>query len=50
MGESGLPSVFDGHLSGIQLHRLVTSKDPGPEEPALSSAQRGGVYLGLPME
>ncbi|CAB1075551.1 hypothetical protein D1AOALGA4SA_3370 [Olavius algarvensis Delta 1 endosymbiont] len=26
------------------------SKDPGPEDPALSSPQRGGVYLGLQME
>ncbi|CAB1075480.1 hypothetical protein D1AOALGA4SA_3300 [Olavius algarvensis Delta 1 endosymbiont] len=25
-------------------------KDPGPEDPALSSPQRGGVYLGLQME
>ncbi|CAB1074529.1 hypothetical protein D1AOALGA4SA_2348 [Olavius algarvensis Delta 1 endosymbiont] len=27
-----------------------SSKDPGPEDPALSSPQRGGVYLGLQME
>ncbi|CAB1080630.1 Catalase-peroxidase KatG (EC [Olavius algarvensis Delta 1 endosymbiont] len=26
------------------------SKDPGPEDPALISPQRGGVYLRLPME
>ncbi|CAB1085560.1 hypothetical protein D1AOALGA4SA_13047 [Olavius algarvensis Delta 1 endosymbiont] len=26
------------------------SKDPGPEDPALNSPQRGGVYLRLPME
>ncbi|CAB1068633.1 hypothetical protein D1AOALGA4SA_420 [Olavius algarvensis Delta 1 endosymbiont] len=25
-------------------------KDPGPEDPALISPQRGGVYLRLPME
>ncbi len=28
----------------------VTSKDPGPEDPALISPQRGGVYLRLRME
>ncbi|CAB1076088.1 hypothetical protein D1AOALGA4SA_3887 [Olavius algarvensis Delta 1 endosymbiont] len=27
-----------------------SSKDPGPEDPALISPQRGGVYLRLPME
>jgi hypothetical protein len=27
-----------------------TSKDPGPEDPALISPQRGGVYLRLRME
>ncbi|CAB1085369.1 hypothetical protein D1AOALGA4SA_12858 [Olavius algarvensis Delta 1 endosymbiont] len=26
------------------------SKDPGPEDPALISPQRGGVYLRLRME
>ncbi|CAB1077450.1 hypothetical protein D1AOALGA4SA_5238 [Olavius algarvensis Delta 1 endosymbiont] len=30
--------------------RQTMSKDPGPEDPALSSPQRGGVYLGLQME
>ncbi|CAB1084838.1 hypothetical protein D1AOALGA4SA_12345 [Olavius algarvensis Delta 1 endosymbiont] len=29
---------------------ILNSKDPGPEDPALSSPQRGGVYLGLQME
>jgi hypothetical protein len=28
----------------------VLSKDPGPEDPALISPQRGGVYLRLRME
>ncbi|CAB1085216.1 hypothetical protein D1AOALGA4SA_12704 [Olavius algarvensis Delta 1 endosymbiont] len=28
----------------------ISSKDPGSEDPALSSPQRGGVYLGLQME
>ncbi|CAB1080599.1 hypothetical protein D1AOALGA4SA_8279 [Olavius algarvensis Delta 1 endosymbiont] len=28
----------------------TTNKDPGPEDPALISPQRGGVYLRIPME
>ncbi|CAB1076103.1 hypothetical protein D1AOALGA4SA_3901 [Olavius algarvensis Delta 1 endosymbiont] len=35
--------------SGQRTAGLI-SKDPGPEDPALSSPQRGGVYLGLQME
>ncbi|CAB1081337.1 hypothetical protein D1AOALGA4SA_8991 [Olavius algarvensis Delta 1 endosymbiont] len=31
---------------GIDFENFLTgSKDPGPEDPALSSPQRGGVYL-----
>ena len=29
---------------------LITSKDPGSEDPALVSPQRGGVYLRLRMD
>ncbi|CAB1080025.1 hypothetical protein D1AOALGA4SA_7722 [Olavius algarvensis Delta 1 endosymbiont] len=35
--------------SGDQI-QISISKDPGPEDPALISPQRGGVYLRLPME
>ncbi|CAB1080395.1 hypothetical protein D1AOALGA4SA_8077 [Olavius algarvensis Delta 1 endosymbiont] len=40
--------LLDSRLRGND--RRITSKDPGPEDPALSSPQRGGVYLGLQME
>ncbi len=42
------------HLSAKRIRELMKlhayCKDPGPEDPALLSPQRGGVYLRLQME
>ncbi|CAB1068325.1 hypothetical protein D1AOALGA4SA_321 [Olavius algarvensis Delta 1 endosymbiont] len=45
------PSLKQYQNSKYQGPNLdIECKDPGPEDPALISPQRGGVYLRLPME
>ncbi|CAB1085640.1 L-asparaginase I, cytoplasmic (EC [Olavius algarvensis Delta 1 endosymbiont] len=56
-GTIGMKKATAGYVPATgylqkQIKRLpeLKSKDPGPEDPALISPQRGGVYLRIPME